>query len=136
MSRYIVELVRLEENSKHGTFGILKIDKRIFCATLEPADKMNVQNISSIPTQQYQCLKIDSPKFGTTYKVCDVPGRSDILFHKGNVAGDTLGCILLGQHHGKLGTGRGMRNSGESFNRFMLELNGAMGFHLTIKEVY
>jgi len=136
MQRRIAELIRLEEDHRFGTFGVLRIDKRVFCCTLEPCDKENAQSISSIPAQQYQCIKITSPKFGPTYKVCDVPGREDILFHKGNAVGDTLGCILLGQYFGKLGAGRAVLNSGSTFKDFMAELNGAMGFHLTISEVF
>lgn len=129
----VVELIRLEE-TEQGTLGVLKVNKEAFCCTLEPADRENAKNVSSIPTQQYVCEIHDSPKFGITYLVKDVPGRVGILFHSGNSADDTEGCILLGQHFGKLKGRRAVLNSGETFKRFL----GAVGprFSLTIREVY
>jgi len=34
----IVELIRLEENFQYGTFGVIKINKQVFCICLEPAE--------------------------------------------------------------------------------------------------
>ncbi len=96
--RPILEIVRLEENERFGTFGILKINKRVTCVTLEPCDYENAPSISSIPAQQYLCKRIISPTFGETFEIFDVPGRTNVLFHKGNIAGHTLGCVLLAQH--------------------------------------
>lgn len=131
----ILELIRLEE-SEQGTIGVLKIDKEVFCWTLEPADRLNKSNESCIPIQQYLCRRVRSAKFGETFMVVDVPGRTNILFHKGNVEKDTLGCILLGQTVGKLKGQRAVLNSGNSFENFMLALSGASTFHLTIKTEY
>jgi hypothetical protein len=41
-----------------------------------------------------------SPRFGRTWEVKDVPERSNILFHQGNTARDTEGCILVGGKYG------------------------------------
>lgn len=131
----IVELIRLEE-SDQGTIGVLKIDKRVFCMTLEPADRLNKRNISSIPAQQYRCGRIVSPRFGETFEVKDVPDRYGILFHALNIARDTEGCIGLGEHVGKLRGQRAILNSGKTFERFMKEMAGHDKFHLTIREVY
>lgn len=131
----IVELIRLEEG-KDGTIGALKIDKEVFCWTLEPADKLNKPNESCIPIQQYICQKITSPKFGITFKVFDVPGRSNILFHKGNTKDDTLGCIILGSRVSNLKEKRAVLNSGETFNFFMKKIFPDFVFHLTIKTEY
>lgn len=46
------------------------------------------------------CTPVNSPKFGNTYELADVPGRSHILFHKGNQGKDTKGCILVGEQFG------------------------------------
>lgn len=133
--RRTVEIVRLEE-SDQGTFGVLKIDKEVFCLTLEQDDEENKANESSIPAQQYICKRVDSPKYGDTFEVCKVPGRSHILFHSGNFISDTKGCILLGQEFGKLGEKRGVLNSGKAFCRFMEEMKAEEIFHLTIKEEF
>lgn len=132
----IVELIRHEENFKYGTFGILKIQKQVFCVTLEPPDIENTKNVSSIPAQQYLCKKTQSPKYGLTYMVTDVPGRSYILFHSGNTVKHTKGCIILAQHFSKLRGDREVLNSGITFERFMRLMSNHDRFHLTIKEDY
>lgn len=133
----IAELVRLEENFNFGTFGVLKIDKKVFCVTLEPADLENLKNKSSIPAQQYRCKKINSPKYGPTFEVENIPGRDHVLFHSGNIKQHTKGCILLAQYFGKLGNGRAVLNSGNTFREFMERMMaGESEFHLTITEVY
>jgi hypothetical protein len=79
---------------------------------------------------------VQSPKCGETFEVVDVPGRSHVLFHAGNTAGDTEGCILLGSTWGKLQENRAVLNSGDTFRRF-LDLLAAFGeAHLTIREEY
>jgi len=130
-----VRLNRLEESSQ-GTFGVLTICNQVFCVTLEPADMLNEQNISSIPAQQYQCLKTRSPRYGETFEVIDVYNRSHVLFHAGNTAKDTKGCIILAQHFGKLGEGRAVLNSGATFKEFMEIMKDVSMFQLTIKECY
>ena len=128
---HTAELIRLEEGP-HGTFGILKISKRIFCATLEPRDMLNKKNISNIPApQQYICQLRDS-RFGLTFEVMNVPNRTGILFHAGNYVGDTEGCILLGQYVGKLRGERAIHNSGSTFLRFMERMKYVEEFLLTI----
>ena len=134
----IVEIIRHEENERFGTFGILKLNKRVFCVTLEPADRENAVSISSIPAQQYICRLVDSPRHGVTFEVCNVPGRTHILFHPGNKVEHTEGCILVAQHFGKVDMNQDARkihNSGNTFHRLMIAL-GPEPFHLTVREVY
>jgi hypothetical protein len=131
----IVELIRLEE-SKEGTFGVLKINKEVFCLTLEQNDEENQINKSSIPAQQYICERVNSPKYGDTFEVSAVPGRSQILFHSGNFIEHTKGCILLGSEFGKINNKRAILNSSKAFSRFMEKLKNETSFHLTIKEEY
>lgn len=130
----IVEIIRLE-SSQDGTFGMLRIDKQLFCATLEPRENDNQQNISCIPAQPYQVHPVESPRFGGTFEVQDVPGRSHILFHAGNFAESTEGCILIGEHVGKLKDQRAIVNSGATFKRFLAEI-GRKPFRLIIYEAY
>ena len=121
----IVELVRIEIGSE-GTFGVLRINKQAFCVTLESQNK-------AIPTGQYICKPIESPKFGGTFQVQDVPGRSNILFHPGNTVEDTAGCVLIGESFGKLRSDRAILNSGKTFKAFLYDV-GRAPFHLTIIE--
>ena len=131
----VVEIIRLEESAQ-GTFGVLRIQKEVFCVTLEPPDMENAQDISSIPAQQYVCEKVNSPKYGETFEVKGVPGRDHVLFHAGNVVENTKGCILLAQYFGKLRGERAVLNSGQTFKDFMDALASYESFRLTIKEEY
>jgi len=131
----IVELIRLEE-SEQGTFGVLRINKQVFCVTLEPHDMENEPFESSIPAQQYICEKAKSVRHGHTFEVMNVPGRTDVLFHPGNRMSNTQGCILLGQYFGKLRNERAIRNSGYTFERFKKLMEDEERFHLTVYEAY
>lgn len=132
----ILELIRLEENETFGTFGVLRIQKGVFCVTLEPSDLLNAPNISNIPAQQYSIKRVTSPRFGETFQVMDVPGRTSVLFHAGNIVAHTQGCIILGQYFGKLKEDRAILNSGATFSAFMGIMAGHDVAHLTIKETY
>lgn len=131
----VAELIRHEEGER-GVIGILKIDKEVFCYTLELPDKMNKINEGCIPNKQYKCERIISPKFGETFEITNVPGRSYILFHKGNTVDDTSGCVILGSEVGKLRGQRAVLNSGRTFEQFMAIMADKSMFHLTIKTEY
>jgi hypothetical protein len=132
-----LRLIRLEEDDRWGTMGMLLFQERIFCATLEPSDVENAVNVSSIPAQQYWCERYSSPKFPNTYRVRNVPGRSKILFHAGNTIRDTAGCIILGQRHSILADKeRAMLNSGDTFSAFLALTKNYELLHLTIRECY
>ena len=135
VDRVIVTIIRLEESSE-GTFGVLLINGVLFCNTLEPADEENKVNVSSIPAQQYTCQLHNSPKHGRVFKVLNVPGRTNILFHSGAIAEHTLGCILLGSNISKLRGRRTLYNSGRTLSEFMHALAARDRFFLTIREAY
>lgn len=130
-----VRIYRVEE-SYRGTLGIVTICDKAFCVCLEPPDARNQRNISNIPDSQYTCKRVESPRFGETFEVINVPGRSHVLFHAGNFVNDTAGCIILAQHFGKLYGERSVLNSGATFKKFMEGVKGIDQFSLTIKEVY
>lgn len=95
-----LRLMRSAQSSR-GTFGVLTHQNRPLCVTCEDPWNDNQVNISCIPAGTYECIPVDSPRFGPTYEVQDVEGRSLIRFHAGNSILDTEGCILLGQHYGQ-----------------------------------
>jgi hypothetical protein len=97
----LIELIRLGE-SNDSTFGFLKDGEKTLCVTLEDKWRNNEHNISCIPVGEYICKRWDSPRFKNTYKVMDVPERSDILIHWGNRDEDTQGCILVGEKLGMI----------------------------------
>lgn len=79
-----------------AVFGALIEDGIPFVVTLEEPWLNNQRGASCIPVGAYVCRRVISPKFGDTFEVTNVPGRSHILFHKGNTTDDTEGCILVG----------------------------------------
>jgi hypothetical protein len=129
-----VDLVRLESSDDHGTFGTLLIDGEAFCVTLEPVDLNNIAYLSCIPTGVYLCKAHNSPTYGKTFLVTDVPHRENVLFHAGNRDENTAGCILLGQYYGKLKTDRAILNSGDTFKAFLERMWDVESFALNISE--
>ena len=118
--------------TERGTFGVL-LHKRVpFALTLEREWKNNQPNISCIPAGEYECKRVRSPKFGNTFEVTNVPGRSHILFHKGNLQEDSYGCILVGGQYGNLRGKPGVLASRRGFSEFLAELAGVDFFQLTI----
>ena len=70
------------------------------CDTLELPYKDNKRSISCIPAGEYQArLRYPRESGSRDYLhilVKDVPNRDYILFHRGNTAKDSRGCILVG----------------------------------------
>jgi hypothetical protein len=117
-----------------GTFGVLFDENTPFCLTLEREWKDNRRGESCIPLGIYSCSRIISPKFGNTFKVRNVEGRSHILFHKGNLEDDSHGCILLGEEYGRYKDKIAILSSGRAFNEFWGRLKGLMNFELEVKD--
>jgi len=116
------------------TYGVLKINGKSHCVTLERPDLDNAPNFSCIPAGHYVCKRVNSPRFGITFEIVDVPDRSHILLHPGNVAADSRGCVLLGRHYGELRGDRAVLSSGKAFDRFMAAAEGVDEFPIYVKE--
>lgn len=129
-----LDIIRLEDNFHRGTFGALLIAREVFCWTLEPPEFGNMKSFACIPAGQYECQRVVSPKFGTTYEICNVPYREHVLFHAGNVVQDTTACVLLAETQGKLRGNRAILNSGKTFTTFLNTMQPYEKFQLTIKE--
>lgn len=80
-----------------ATLGLLRKENGEFVAyTLEPMWADNRPKVSCIPLGSYKAVRHVSPKFGETFLFLDVPGRSEIVIHRGNYPKNTEGCVLLG----------------------------------------
>jgi hypothetical protein len=130
-----VEIKRMYNSFEQGVLGMLFINSAPFCVTLELPYLNNEVNISCIPAASYLCAPYSSPKYPNVYQVLGVPGRTSILFHKGNVIEDTEGCILLGNAFDKFTKHRMVYNSGATFKRFREEIE-KKNFNLTITELF
>lgn len=142
------KIVHVEQDND-GTFGVFVLDNNAFCVTLERPDVNNAPKISCIPNGVYTCERVKSPLvlrlttaahkgnsslsiWDNTFEIKNIPNRSRVLFHSGNVVGDTEGCILLAQYFGKLKGNRAVLNSGVTFEGFMQYTKNINSFSLKI----
>ena len=118
-----------------STIGNLYLDGEWLCDTLENPYLDNQRNISCIPAGQYK-VRIRYPRESATRDyihllVKDVKDRDYILFHIGNSAKDTRGCVLVG-----IGTEQDfVKNSRLAMELLMKEIInlGATNINLIIK---
>ena len=86
--------------TENSTIGELFLNGERMCDTLENPYINNERNISCIPEGEYKVrLRLARESATRDYLhllVQDVPSRDWILFHRGNSAKDTRGCIMLG----------------------------------------
>ena len=98
---YINLLILRDTFSDESTIGELFVNGERFCDTLELPYRDNQRSVSCIPIGQYK-VRMRYPRERATREylhllVQEVKDRSYILFHRGNTAKDTRGCILVGQ---------------------------------------
>ncbi len=137
-----VHLLRTSTTSQ-GTLGVMVLPDGWACRTMELPWRENRTDISCIPDGEYDCVAVSSQKYGRVYHVQGVPGRSSILIHSGNLAGDVTrgflthshGCILPGKYDGCLGAQRAVLVSRSTVTEFMQRMHGDP-FQLCIEEMY
>ena len=119
------------------TMGELFLDGERVCDTLELPWKDNQRSVSCIPHGQYK-VRFRYPRESATRDylhllVQDVPERTYILFHRGNTAADTRGCILVGFANKQ----NSVHNSTLAMDLLMKQLincgHGIKNINLTIK---
>lgn len=129
--------------SDQGTLGKLtapEVDLALLM--MELPDRGNKTGMSRIPAGTYKCVPYNSPKFGRVWYVLNVPSRSAVLLHKGNLAGDTSkgfkthsrGCLLPCWVFGRLGNQRAGLNSTRAYTELKLKI-GNNPFILTITDL-
>lgn len=135
-----VGLIRIA-HSDQGTKGVIILPEGVFCNTLELPWRDNQTSISCIPCGEYDVAIRKSPRFGSVYHVKNVPGRSYILFHAANLAGDTAkgyktqveGCIAMGKYFGQLGGQLAVVVSRPTVRSF-IERMGSRPFRLIVED--
>lgn len=123
-------------DSEMGTFGRLTSDS-FSCYTIEQPWRNNLEGHSCIPSGTYTCKRGQFPKHGDAFEVMNVPGRTAILIHSGNVASNFEGCIGLGDSISALNLDGqfewAVLNSVKTVSAFMAQLSGVDEFQLTVK---
>ncbi len=117
-----------------GTFGVLFDEDIPFCLTLEKEWKDNKKDISCIPAGDYICIRVQSPKFGNTFEIVNVPDRTNILFHKGNIEDDSEGCVIVGEQYHRYRRKVSIKASREGFKEFLSRLSKINVFYLIITD--
>ena len=86
----------------------------------------------------YHCERGDHQLEGMTepfqtFEVMNVPGHTNILFHKGNYNEDSAGCFLIGKSMGNmLNGGKMICSSKQAFDEFMLAQKECDSFTITV----
>ena len=120
-------------STDQGTPGLLvREDGSRLCFTMELPDRANAARISCILPGEYTCHVRRSPHFGEVYTIEAVPGRSNVLLHRGNFAGDvsegfrtdSQGCVMLGLYAGKLKGQRAVFVAQPAVRKLLDEMNG------------
>lgn len=114
-------------NIESGIFGVLMDSGVPFCVTVENNDYV-------FPVGSYLCKRVNSPKFGNTFEVMDVPNRSNILFHWGNLESDSHGCILIAKEFGELYDSTAILGSKRCFAEFLVRTANVNDFELVVDE--
>lgn len=133
-------------STNDGTFGALFYQDKNgfwlpFVCSLERKWLNNEKGKSCIPrNREYPCVRVLSPHFGDTFQVMGDHGRTEILFHKGNLDDDSHGCLILGEMFNQVwdrtwgGFSPGLLASGPGFAEFKERLGGEHEFKLVIQE--
>ncbi len=143
MSNFLL-LQRLTTGAQ-GTFGCLFDTADVaLCWVVELPDRHNQPNHSCIPAGRYAVRYLPrsaSGRYRNVYWLPAVPGRSGILIHPGNFAGDqaqgwrtdSWGCLLPALHLGLL-AGQRAGLASRSALAHLHQHTGRRGFHLEIRE--
>lgn len=84
----LIELIREKPTNSGAVRSKVRIDGDFFGYGLENSAYM-------FPNGIYTLYGRTSPKFGRNKVYINVPGRSNIMFHGGNTADQTTGCVLI-----------------------------------------
>lgn len=100
--------------TNNSTIGSLTIDGRFYSYVLEDRDRgldqkmslteiitRKIFGITAIPTGIYQVKLSMSNRFKRLMpEILNVKGFSGVRIHRGNYAGDSLGCLIVGLRKG------------------------------------
>ncbi len=129
-----LDVYRLIETDR-SIIGRVTVDGQQFCFSLEPSRFKPVhEGHPCIPCGIYKVRLTLSPHFGyVTPELLDVPGRTNIRWHKGNKPEDSLGCTLVGEDHSP--TPDWISQSREAFARLMTvcQLAEGRGEEITVE---
>jgi hypothetical protein len=95
----------------------------LICHTIERPWLQNRVNVSCIPAGTYDLKPVNSPKFGLTFEVEAVVGRTHILIHKANRPSELHGCIAPISKFGVFGNEWAGMSSKKAYDKLMSTLD-------------
>jgi len=105
-----------------------------FALTLERPWLDNETDVSCIPPGIYTCKRFHSSKHPDTFQIMDVPGRTGVLFHTGNLMEHSAGCVLVGEMFEPYKGEPAILSSKKGFTEFMTKLENVNEFQLLIQD--
>lgn len=129
-------VILLREYRPNSTLGTFVLPSGLSLSSIERPWLNNASNVSCIPEGQYLAkwlARSGSGRYRRVWHVQNVPGRTGILIHVGNLVRHSLGCILPGLRRGTLGGSSAVLSSGAALNRMRRELEG-QDFILVIRD--
>ena len=117
----------LREYKPDCTLGTVLLPSGRAIKSIERPWLNNQANISCYPEGVYIAKWLErssSGKYKRVWHVQNVPGRSGILWHSGNLVRHSRGCTLPGLRHGSLGGNPAVLSSGAGLNVMRRELEG------------
>ena len=137
----ILELKRTQTGDT-GTFGVM-FTADFSCFTIEKPWRDNKPFVSCIPAGMYEVVPFTSKRHPHCYEVTGVEGRTVILFHPANLAGDKMkglqselsGCIAPGYSKGKLYGQDAVMKSGAAMDALRAIIDNADSTTLVIEDL-
>ena len=117
-----LKIHRIDYSANH-TIGVLTVNgSATGVFTMEPPWRQNAYSVSCIPAGIYRAVKYKSPTKGDVFYLQDVPGRTYIYIHPLNLAGESDGCIGVGDGIQQWSTGMAVMNSDLTFKKLFFDL--------------
>ena len=134
-----------------GTQGLLLINNKYFCHTLELPWLNNKTYVSCIIAGRYKLIQrtesgkakrqkyfykgrpLENIMSNGMIEISGIPGRSMILIHKGNSTNDIQGCVLIGENIITYPSSSRVHTSQKAYERFYPIVMGEL---LKGKDVY
>lgn len=135
MTLMALHLKRVKQ-TPFATYGRLYAeDGTEICVTLERPWKENQHIVSCIPAGNFRGFRYLSPRRGRTlWMLADVPDRTAIEIHSGNLPRDSEGCILVGSAFGEVDGQPGITGSKTALAKLMTETQYAEALALGISD--
>lgn len=126
-------IIQRAHMSKTRTLGMMRVEGMNYppIYTLERPWLDNRRLESCIPEGTYRCTPFNGQRFKNVWQVVDVPNRTAILFHAGNVVREIQGCILVGFGLGYLRDEAAVLRSGDAID--FMRKHFPPTFNLTVR---